>query len=83
VNRLRPLPVILVALVVGVPLDLWHGYSPFPGYGAALGIVGTVVLVFGSKWVGQALQRPEDYYPEDVPADTDDLPDELEEDLRG
>jgi hypothetical protein len=83
VSRLRPLPVIAVALLVGVALDVWHGYSPFPGYGAALGIVGTTVLVFGSKWVGLGLQRPEDYYPEDVPADTEDLPDELEEDLRG
>jgi hypothetical protein len=74
---LRPLPVIGVSLVVGVLLDLWHGYSPFPGYGAALGIVGTTVLVFGSKWLGQyLLQRPEDYYPED-------LPPELQEDLRG
>jgi hypothetical protein len=76
-DRLRPLPVIVVALVVGVPLDLWHGYSPFPGYGALLGIVGTTVLVFGSKWLGQTLiQRPEDYYPDDLPSD-------LEEDLRG
>jgi hypothetical protein len=77
VSRLRPLPVIVVALVVGIPLDLWHGYSSFPGYGATLGIVGTTVLVFGSKALGQGLlQRPEDYYPEDLPAD-------LEEDLRG
>jgi hypothetical protein len=63
--------------VIGVLLDVWHGYSAFPGYGAALGIGGTTVLVFGSKWLGQALlQRDEDYYPQDLPAD-------LEEDLRG
>jgi hypothetical protein len=80
----RPLPVIVVALVVGIPLDLWHGYSPFPGYGALLGIVGTTVLVFGSKWLGtKLLQRPEDYYPEDLPADVDaDLPPGAHADLR-
>jgi hypothetical protein len=74
---LRPVPVIVVALVVGLLVDLVTGYSPFPGYGAALGLLGCSAIIYVSKWLGQALlQRPEDYYPDDVPND-------LQEDLRG
>jgi hypothetical protein len=74
---LRPVPVIVVALVLGLILDLITGYSPFPGYGAALGLLGCSAIIYLSKWLGTAfLQRPEDYYAEDVPAD-------LQEDLRG
>jgi hypothetical protein len=74
---LRPVPVIAVALVIGIGLDLFTGYSPFPGYGAALGLLGCSVIIFVSKWLGQVfIQRPEDYYP-------DDVPDDLQEDLRG
>jgi hypothetical protein len=74
---LRPVPVIAVALVVGLAIDLITGYSPFPGYGAALGLLGCSVIIYVSKWLGTVfIQRSEDYYPEDVPAD-------LQEDLRG
>jgi type III secretory pathway component EscS len=76
-QRLRPVPVIVVALVVGLIVDVLTGYSPFPGYGAALGLLGCSVIIIASKWLGTALlQRAEDYYPEDVPAD-------IQEDLRG
>jgi hypothetical protein len=74
---LRPVPVIVVALVVGLAVDLVTGYSPFPGYGAALGLLGCSVIIYVSKWLGTAfIQRPEEYYPDDVPTD-------LQEDLRG
>lgn len=64
------------ALVVGVLLDLVIGYSPFPGYGALIGLLGCIAIVIGSKWLGGFLSRPEDHYPDDIPAD-------LQEDLRG
>jgi hypothetical protein len=74
---IRPLPVTAVALVVGLMADLLTGYSPFPGYAAALGLGGCTVIILLSKWIGKRLlQRPEDHYPEDVPAD-------VQEDLRG
>lgn len=72
----RPLVVTLVALAVSVLVDLWNGYSPFPGYGALIGLVGCIVIVVVSKWLGRWLTRPEDHYPDDVPAD-------LQEDLHG
>jgi hypothetical protein len=77
-NQLRrPVPVIVIALVIGLGVDLLTGYSPFPGYGAALGLLGCSVIIYVSKWLGQVfIQRPEDYYVDDVPAD-------LQEDLRG
>lgn len=76
-TRRGALPVIAVALVAGVLVDLWTGDSPFPGYAAALGLVGCAAIILVSKWLGrQLLQRPEDHYPQDVPAD-------VEEDLRG
>jgi hypothetical protein len=71
------LRVTAVALVVGVFVDLLIGYSPFPGYGALLGLGGCVAIVLVSKWLGTALlQRPEDYYPDDVAPD-------VQEDVRG
>jgi hypothetical protein len=74
---LRPVPVIVVALLLGLGLDLVTGYSPFPGYGAALGLLGCSVIIVVSKWLGKVfIQRPEDYYP-------DDVPDDLQEDLHG
>jgi hypothetical protein len=72
----RPLAVTLLAFAVAVVVDLVVGYSPFPGYGASIGFLGCVVIVVVSKWLGRWLSRPEDYYPDDVPSD-------LQEDLRG
>lgn len=72
----RALLLTAVALVVGVALDLLIGYSPFPGYGALLGLLGSVGIILGSRWLGRLLARPEDHYPADVPAD-------LQEDQRG
>jgi hypothetical protein len=73
----RPVLITAVAVVVGVLIDLATGYSTFPGYAATLGLVGGAALVFGAKALGGAfVQRSEDYYPEDTPADE-------QEDLRG
>jgi peptidoglycan/LPS O-acetylase OafA/YrhL len=73
----RPLVVTAVALVLGLLADLATGYSDFPGYAAALGIGGTVLLVFGSKLlVGRLVSRPEDRYPDEPLTAT-------QEDLRG
>jgi hypothetical protein len=66
-----------VLVVIGVLVDLWTGYSPFPGYAALLGLVGCAGIIIVSKWLGTIwLQKPEDHYPDDVPPD-------VQEDLRG
>jgi hypothetical protein len=63
----RKLVVIALVVVLGVGVDLLAGTEP-PGIGAALGLVGTFVLTYGSKWLAAVLKRPEDYY------DHQDLP---------
>jgi hypothetical protein len=75
VNR-RALAVTAVLFALGVGVDAIVGYSPFPGYGAAIGLVGCVVIIVVSKWIGATfLERPEDYYPDDIPPDVQ--PDQL------
>jgi hypothetical protein len=61
---------------VGVLADVLTGAKNFPGYAASIGLFGCIVIVVVSKWLGGALSRPEDLYPDDVPAD-------VQEDLRG
>jgi hypothetical protein len=63
----RKLVVIAVVVAVGLGVDLLAGTEP-PGIGAVLGLVGTFVLTFGSKWLAAVIKRPEDYY------DQQDLP---------
>lgn len=68
-NR-RAVLAVAGAFVVSMLIDLVVGYSPFPGYGASLGLFGCIAIVVVSKWIGKVLlDRPEDYYPEDVPPD--------------
>jgi len=63
----RALPVIAVVAVVGVGLDVLIRYSPVVGYGAGIGLFGTIALTLVAKQVmAPALQRSEDYYPEDT-----------------
>lgn len=65
-RRLRPFAVLVVAILVGVGLDLLIGYSPFPGYAAVLGLVGAASLTVVAKMaLGPLLHRAPDYYPED------------------
>jgi hypothetical protein len=61
---------------LGVTLDVITGTKNFPGYAATIGFFGCIVIVIVSKWLGGALSRPEDLYPDDVPTD-------VQEDLRG
>jgi len=65
-----------VLLALGVAVDIVTGTKNFPGYAASIGLFGCIVIVVVSKWMGGALSRPEDLYPDDVPAD-------VQEDLRG
>ena len=74
-NR-RALLVTSVLLVAGIVADVLTGAKNFPGYSALIGLLGCLVIVVVSKWFGNVLSRSEDLYPEDVPAD-------LQEDLRG
>jgi len=61
---------------LGVALDVVTGAKNFPGYAASIGLLGCITIVVVSKWLGGALSRPEDLYPDDRPAD-------VQEDLRG
>ncbi|GEM_PF-2766580 len=62
----RALPVIAVVAVVGLGLDLLIGYSPVVGYGAGIGLFGTIILTLvAKKAMAPVLQRGEDYYPAD------------------
>lgn len=74
-NR-RALVLTAFLLVGGIAADVATGAKNFPGYSALIGLVGCIVIVVVSKWFGNVLSRSEDLYPEDVPAD-------LQEDLRG
>ena len=69
---------LLTGLALGssVVLDAVVGVKNFPGYAATIGLVGCIVIVVVSKWFGNVLSRPEELYPDDVPAD-------VQEDLRG
>lgn len=68
-NR-RAIPPIAVLFVLGTIVDVFIGYSPFPGYGAAIGLFGCLAIVVVSKWLGaELLDRPEDYYPDEIPPD--------------
>lgn len=65
------------AFVGAIAVDRVVGTSHVPGYSAAIGFAGCVGIILVSKWLGKILiQRPEDYYPFDAPAD-------VQEDLHG
>jgi len=64
------------AMVLAVAVDALTGSKNFPGYSALIGLLGCIVIVVVSKWLGKALSRGEDLYPDDIPAD-------VQEDLRG
>ncbi len=74
-SRTRLLLVLGVAFAVGALLDVVVGYAPFPGYGASIGIVGTLVIAGMSSGLTRLGARPEDHYPAETPRD-------VEEDLR-
>jgi len=63
-------------LGIGIIADVVTGAKNFPGYAASIGLFGCIVIVVVSKWLGGALSRPEDLDPDDVPMD-------VQEDLRG
>jgi hypothetical protein len=75
VTRNRQLVLVGAAFVAGALLDVVVGYAPFPGYGALIGVVGTLVITAGSSGLTRLAARPEDHYPDETPRD-------VEEDLR-
>lgn len=81
-TRQRLLGLTAVLFAVGFGIDLVIGYSPVPGYGAGIGLFGTVLLVYAAKGLGSAfVSRSEDLYPADAPPDVQpDLPPEHDAD---
>jgi hypothetical protein len=75
-TRQRLIQLTAVLFVIGVGIDLVIGYSPIPGYGALIGLVGAFVLTYGAKGLGSAfVVRSEDLYPDEIPPDVaPDLP---------
>lgn len=66
----RLITVTLVAALVGVGPDLLIGYSPVPGYGAAIGLFGCLGLIlFAKKVLSPAVERSEDHLPGEAPPD--------------
>jgi hypothetical protein len=70
VTTSRLVTITVVLFVVGVAADLVIGYSPVPGYGAAIGLFGCLGLILLAKRLGKWLvDAPEDFYPEETPPD--------------
>jgi hypothetical protein len=69
-DRRLALIVTAVAVPLGIGLDLIIDYSPYPGYGVSIGLLGCIAIIIGSKWVGKSLlDRPRDYYADDAAPD--------------
>ena len=68
-NR-RALPIITGALLISVLIDLPLHSTRFPGYAALIGLIGCIALIVVAKKVLSPLvDRPEDYYGDEVPPD--------------
>jgi hypothetical protein len=64
----RRLAVIAVVIVLGIGVDILAGAEPV-GFGAGIGLAGTLLLTYGSKGLAAVLKRPADYYEhQDLPA---------------
>jgi hypothetical protein len=63
----RKLVVIAVVIVVGIGVDVLAGADPV-GFGAGIGLAGTLLLTYGSKGLAALLKRAPDYYEHhDIP----------------
>lgn len=69
----RVWPVTAAVFAVAVAADLLRGADyAFPGYYAAFGFAGCVLIVLVSKWLGKhLLQRSENYYEASSPGRDD------------
>lgn len=62
----RALPYVGAAVIVAVVIDLVLGYSPIPGYAAALGLLGGGALtVAGKLLLPKLVSRSPAHYPDD------------------
>lgn len=64
-SRGRIVVLLLLTVVVGVLIDVVVAYSAFPGYGAAIGVGGTLLILVAATALKRSLARPESYYPGD------------------
>lgn len=70
VIRIALAALALLVLLDAIPaiVDKEHAHTAaehFPGFWAAFGFVGCVILIIASKWFGHlGIMQPEDYYDE-------------------
>lgn len=63
----RKLLIIALVIVVGIGVDVLAGAEPI-GFGAGVGLVGTLLLTYGSKGLAALLKVTGDYYEhQDLP----------------
>jgi len=51
-----------VLLQLLIPVKGYFGVDSWFGFGALFGFLSCVLMVFGAKFIGKLLKRPEDYY---------------------
>lgn len=57
-------------VVIGVGVDAMYGKALFTGFAVVVGLAGSVALIFGTRWLGHVVKRPEDWLGLDTPPDT-------------
>lgn len=68
-NKINALIVVGLG-VVSVGLDALFGKALFTGFAVVIGTAGSVALVFGTRWLGNVVKRPESWLGLDTPPDT-------------
>jgi len=68
-NKMHAL-IVVGMIVVSVGLDAIFGKAFFTGFAVLIGTAGSVALIFGTRWLGNVLKRPESWLGPDTPPDT-------------
>jgi hypothetical protein len=53
---------ITVLLQLVIPVKGYFGIDGWFGFGALFGFLSCVLMVFGARFIGKLLKRPDDYY---------------------
>jgi hypothetical protein len=62
--------IVLGLMVVSAGLDAIFGKALFTGFAVVIGTAGSVALIFGTRWLGLIVKRPESWHGIDTPPDT-------------